>query len=154
MNNYEFQWALFVIRDQQFLLLSFSKILSRFHSWNFLSFSVMQDKATLVLLGDNALAGRNESKLTEYIRKMDLLVLGHILLSLGMLSSIAIYYSVQAGPVLVLHIVSIMVTDTLAHIQRGTLEQSHIRITSHTIAHHRTPLHKSTVFRGKAKAEK
>lgn len=101
----------------------------------------MQDKATLVLLGDNALAGRNESKLTEYIRKMDLLVLGHILLSLGMLSSIAIYYSVQVGPVLVLHIVSIMVTDTLAHIQRGTLEQSQKRKTSHNITHTFTQKH-------------
>lgn len=41
---------------------------------------------------------------------MDLLVLGHMLLSFWdtLLSSSVIHYSVQAGPVLVLHVVSIM----------------------------------------------
>lgn len=103
--------------------LSFPQILSSIHTL-LKSSPVMQDKATL---GDNALEGRNASKLTEYIRNMDSLVLGHILLSLGMLSSIAIYYSVQAGPVLVLHIVSIIMgtcTHTKKHMHTHTFTQT------------------------------
>ena len=80
---------------------------------------------------------------------MDLLVLGRVLLSSQgtLLPSSVMYYSVQAGPVLVLHVASIMGTVvqllTRLHI-RST--QAHPQI--HTISH------TNTAFRVKAKAKK
>lgn len=68
----------------------------------------------------------------------------------GVLSSL-MYYNVQAGPVLVLHVASIMgtVVQLLTGLHtRCTQPQTHIHTTSHA------PLHTNAAFRMKAKAKK
>lgn len=86
---------------------------------------------------------------------MDLLVLGRVLLLSQdmLLSSSAMYYSVQAGPVLVLHVASIMVAvvQLLTRLHtRSAQSGPHV----HTISHIHTPQHTNTAFRVKAKAKK
>lgn len=84
---------------------------------------------------------------------MDLLVLGHILLSSQdtLLSSSVMYYSVQAGPVLVLHVASIMgtVVQLLTRLHtRSTQAHTHRRNLTHVASH------TNAAFRVKVKAKK
>ena len=117
----------------------------------FLSFVVKQDK-TLFLCDLATMPRQEEKRVNEQSTggNMDLLVLGRVLLSSvdTLLSSSVIYHSVQAGTVLVLHVVSIMWTViwilTVLHSYRHTHRHTHMH----------TPLHTSTAFRGKAKAKK